>query len=199
MLIDAARNSVRWNSTGEPFKDYAGNLQIVLFQHDHVPVAVVPVIAEAQGSDLYPSLRQILRGTVIVNRTIGSLSCDDESRDIGEIGKMPRRRLLLPAANEIRSIRLCLLFDFQLRGIVYRRIVGDRDVGNPPSPRLVRTEHGILERRSRRLDRDHRLDQLRSRIGDQPAEWPGLRMGQDDIAPAISAMRLVKVSDLHKR
>jgi hypothetical protein len=61
--------------------------------------------------------------------------------------------LLLPAGNEIRSIRLRLLFDFQLRGIVHRWIIGERDVGNPLSPRLLSAEDGILERRPGRFDR----------------------------------------------
>ena len=105
---------------------------------------------------------------------------DDEGWDIGKTGKTTRRCLLLPAGNEIRSIRLCLLFGFQLRRIVHRWIIGDRDVGNPPSPRLLSSEDGILERRPGRLDRDDRLDQFRPSIGDQPAERPGLRMCQDD-------------------
>src|SRR4051794_22838527 len=98
------------------------------------------MIAKAQRSDLHPGLRQILGSTVIVNRMIGSLRRDDEGWDVGKIGKATRRCLLLPAGNEIRSIRLRLLFDFQVRRIVYRWIIGDRDVGNPPNPRLLSAE-----------------------------------------------------------
>src|SRR3954447_6128560 len=104
------------------------------------------MIAKAQRSDLHPGLRQILGGTVIVNGMIGSLRRDDEGWDVGKIGKATRRCLLLPAGNEIRSIRLRLLFDFQLRRIVHRRVICDRDVGNSPSPCLLSAEDGILER-----------------------------------------------------
>jgi hypothetical protein len=44
----------------------------------------------------------------------------------------------LPAGNEIRSIRLRLLFDFQLRRIVHRWVICERDVGNSPGPRSRR-------------------------------------------------------------
>ena len=98
------------------------------------------LIAEAERGDRYPGLRQIFGGAVVVNRMIGSLRRDDGGRDIGKIGKAPRRRLPLPAANEIGSIGLCLLFDFQLGRIIHRRIIGDRDVGNPqPAPFPYRT------------------------------------------------------------
>jgi hypothetical protein len=70
----------------------------------------------------------------------------------------PRRRLLLPAPHKIGPIRLCLPLDLQLRGIVHRRIVADRDVGHPPGARLVGAEHRILKWRSGGLDRDDRLD-----------------------------------------
>src|SRR5437763_11649747 len=99
---------------------------------------------------------------------IGSLRRDDEGWDVRKIGKATRRCLLLPAGNEIRSIRLRLLFGFQLRRIVHRWIIGKRDVGNPPGPRLLSAEDGILERWPGRLDRDDRLDQFRPSIGDQP-------------------------------
>jgi hypothetical protein len=58
--------SVRRDGVGKPADDQAGNLQIVLFQHDHVPVAVDAVIAEAQRGELDPGLRQILGGTMVV-------------------------------------------------------------------------------------------------------------------------------------
>src|SRR5437763_10468052 len=104
------------------------------------------MIAKAQRGDLHPGLRQILGGTVIVDRMIGSLRRDDEGWDVGKIGKATRRRLLLPAGNEIRSIRLRLLFDLQLRRIVHRWVICERDVGNSPGPRLLGAEDGILER-----------------------------------------------------
>jgi len=125
------------DSAGEPSGDHSGDFQVVLFQHDHVRVAMKALVAEAECGDLYPRLRQIFGGTVVVNRMIGSLGRDDGGRDIDKISKGPRRRLLLPAANQIRSIRVCLLFDLYLRRVVRRRIIGDRDVGNPPSPSLV--------------------------------------------------------------
>src|SRR5215469_9321053 len=99
------------DSTGEPSGDHSGDFQVVLFQHDHVRVAMKALVAEAECGDLYPRLRQIFGGTVVVNRMIGSLGRDDGGRDIDKISKGPRRRLLLPAANQIRSIRVCLLFD----------------------------------------------------------------------------------------
>ena len=68
------------------------------------------MIAKAQRSHLHPGLCQILGRTVIVNRMIGSLRGDDEGWNVGKIGKATRRCLLLPAGNEIRSIRLRLLF-----------------------------------------------------------------------------------------
>jgi hypothetical protein len=70
------------------------------------------MIAEAQRGNLHPGLRQILGCTVIVNRMIGSLRRDDEGWDVGKIGQATRRCLLLPAGNEIRPIRLRLLFRF---------------------------------------------------------------------------------------
>ena len=56
--------SARRDGTGEPCGDQAGDLQIVLFQHDHVCIAMDPMIAKAQRSDLYLGLRKILGGTV---------------------------------------------------------------------------------------------------------------------------------------
>src|SRR6202040_403513 len=38
-------------------------------------------------------LRQILGSTVIVNRMIGSLRCDDEGRDVDKIRSLPSRGL----------------------------------------------------------------------------------------------------------
>ena len=43
------------DTTGEPSGDRSGNLQIVLFQHDHVRVAMVALIAKAECGDLYPA------------------------------------------------------------------------------------------------------------------------------------------------
>jgi hypothetical protein len=53
-----------------------------------------PVIAQAKRCDLDSGLRQILDGTVVVNRMIGSLGGDQDRRDIRKIDKAPRRRLL---------------------------------------------------------------------------------------------------------
>jgi hypothetical protein len=47
------------DSTGQPSGDHSGNLQIVLFQHDHVRVAVDALITKAERGDLYPRLRKI--------------------------------------------------------------------------------------------------------------------------------------------
>jgi hypothetical protein len=63
---------------------------------------------------------------------------------------------------------------------VFSRTVLDSTAAKALSPRLVGTEHGILEGRSGRLDCDDRLHQFRPSIGDQPAERARLRMGQDD-------------------
>jgi hypothetical protein len=41
----------------EPPGYHVGDLQIILFQHDHVPVAVDAVVAEAQRGNLYTGLR----------------------------------------------------------------------------------------------------------------------------------------------
>ena len=56
-------------------------------------------------------LRQIFGCTVVVSRMIGSFGGDDDRRDVGEVGKTPSRRLLLPAKDKVRSVRLGLLFD----------------------------------------------------------------------------------------
>ena len=53
-----------------------------------------PMIAEAQRCDLDSGLCQILGGTVVVNRMIGSLGGDHDRRDMRKIDKAPRRRLL---------------------------------------------------------------------------------------------------------
>jgi hypothetical protein len=37
---------MRRHGSSEPVNDHAGNLQIVLFQHDHMPIAVDAMIAE---------------------------------------------------------------------------------------------------------------------------------------------------------
>ena len=76
---------MRRDSAGEPSGDHAGGLQIVLFEHDHMPVAVDAVLAEAQRGDLNAGLRQVLGGAVIVGRMIGSLGGDDDRRDIGKV------------------------------------------------------------------------------------------------------------------
>jgi hypothetical protein len=44
----------------EPFDDEASDLQIALLQHDHMRIAMDPVIAETQLCDLYASLNQYL-------------------------------------------------------------------------------------------------------------------------------------------
>ena len=59
------------DTTGEPSGDRSGNLQIVLFQHDDVRVAMeAPIakvamealIAKAECGDIYPRLREIIGG-----------------------------------------------------------------------------------------------------------------------------------------
>jgi hypothetical protein len=87
---------MRRDSAGEPSGDHTGDLQIVVFQHDHVPVAVDAVLAEPQRGDFDSGLRQILGGAVVVSRMVGSLGGDDDCRNISKAGKTPRRRLLLP-------------------------------------------------------------------------------------------------------
>ena len=70
-------------------------------------------------------------------------------------------------------------------GVADRRLVGDRAVRNAPaqSAAIVVGDLGgvdALDRRRRRLDRDDRLHQVRTRVGDQPAERAALRMRQQD-------------------
>ena len=64
---------MRRERVGQPSADRAGDLQIVLFQHDHVPVAMDAVLAEAQRGHLYPGLRQVFGRAVVIGRVIGSL------------------------------------------------------------------------------------------------------------------------------
>jgi hypothetical protein len=66
-----------------------------------------------------------------------------------------RRCLLLPTGNQIRPVRLCLLFGFQFRGIVHWGIVGDGDVGDAPGARFLYVEHNVLKRWPGRLNRDY--------------------------------------------
>jgi hypothetical protein len=96
----------RRNSARQPSRDHARDLEIVLLQHNHVPVAVDAVIAEAQRSDLDPGLHQVLGGAVVVRRVIGSLGGDHDRRDIDEVRKVPRRRLLLPTEDQVRAVGL---------------------------------------------------------------------------------------------
>ena len=60
-IISSARSPCR-DTTGAPSGDRSGNLQIVLFQHDHVRVAMEALIAKAECADLYPRLREIIGG-----------------------------------------------------------------------------------------------------------------------------------------
>jgi hypothetical protein len=45
---------------GRASGDRSSNLQIVLFQHDHVRVAMEALIAKAERGDLYPRLSEII-------------------------------------------------------------------------------------------------------------------------------------------
>jgi hypothetical protein len=49
-----------------------------------------------------------------------------------------------------------------------------------PHARLVYPEYGILERRSRRLDRNHCFDQFRLGVGYHRAKRSRLRVDQND-------------------
>ena len=48
---------MRRDSVGEPPGDHTGDLQIVIFQHDHVPVAVDAVLTQPQCGNLDAGLR----------------------------------------------------------------------------------------------------------------------------------------------
>ncbi len=138
------------------------------------------VIGQAHGRDLYARLRQIFDRAGVADRVIGGLRCDDEHRHTGEVGKAPRRRLLIPATSQIGAIRLPLFLGLQLRRVADRRVISDRDVGQTPGARRAFAQQDVLERRARRFDGDDRFGELRSRIGNQPAEGDGLRMRQQD-------------------
>ena len=109
---------MRRDSVGEPPGDHTGDLQIVIFQHHHVPVAVNAVLTQPQCGNLDAGLRQVLGGAMVVGRVIGGLGGDDDCRDIGEVGKTPRRRLLLPAEDEVRAVGLGLLLGLQLGSLI---------------------------------------------------------------------------------
>ena len=49
----------------------------------------------------------------------------------------PRRRLLLPAEDEVRAVGLGLVFNLKLRRIVHPGIVAHRNVGDPPGAYLL--------------------------------------------------------------
>ena len=109
---------MRRDGVGEPSGDHTGDLQIVIFQHHHVPVAVNAVLTQPQCGNLDAGLRQILGRAVVVSRMIGSLGGDDDCRNIGKVRKTPRRRLLLPAEDEVRAVGLGLLLGLQLGSLI---------------------------------------------------------------------------------
>ena len=81
-------------------------------------VAADAFVLQANQFGLDPGLRQVLGGAMVVGRVIGGLGGDDDCRDIGEVGKTPRRRLLLPAEDEVRAVGLGLLLGLQLGSLI---------------------------------------------------------------------------------
>ncbi len=96
------------NHAGEPIGNEAGDLGAVLFQHQHMAVAVNATLFEPDEIDLNPAVAQILHSAMIVGRVIRRLAGHQHDRDVRQIRETACRRLLPPAAHNIWEVGLRL-------------------------------------------------------------------------------------------
>ena len=79
---------------------------IILFQHDHMAIALQTNIRKRHVVVRHTSLSQERTGAMIVRRVVGGFGDEDQYRYTGEACEFPRGFLLQEAAHEFRVFRL---------------------------------------------------------------------------------------------
>src|SRR5215510_3248370 len=173
----------------QPAQHHSLDLDIFFFKHHHVAVAVDAYISEFDPDGMHAGLFEIFHSAMIIGRVIRRLCRYDESREFPEIRQSPCRRLLKPASCDIRSVRLLLLNDGEIRWVSCRRRISEWSSSNAPRARLDCSiakpfrRSDILhvkERRPVRFNGNNGLYQRGPRIGDRPTKCAGLRVRQQD-------------------
>ena len=133
---------------------------------------------------LHARLRQPLREAVIEDTVIPAFTVQEQHRNVLQVFQFARG-LVLQIARDLARRRFVVERGLQLGRVRDRRIVRDRAVRHAPTePAAICVRHlrvvDAFDRRRGRFDSDDRLDEIRTRVGNEPAERAALRMRQQD-------------------
>ena len=159
----------------EPLLDDPGHLVAVRFKLHRVRVAMNAPVLQPQMLDVASRLGEEIDHCVVVGGHPARLGGDDDDRHAREIGQASCRFLLHLAGYQPCARRRPLL-PFERVAFAERRVIGERRVGDAEWQLAAKRREG----RPERLCGDQRPDELRPRVGDQPAGWAAGGMGQED-------------------
>ena len=116
------------NRADEPIGNERGNPGAVLFEHQHVAIAVSAGLFEPGEVDLLnPGFPQVLDSAVVA----GGFASNKHDRDARQVGQAPRGRFLAPAPHQIGMVALRFQLNRQLVG-------GSSASGRSTRPRALR-------------------------------------------------------------
>src|ERR1051326_1769690 len=120
-----------------PIVDHLGDLEVVLFDHHHMPVAVDALGVERHPFGLGAGLVEIFHGAVVIEPVIRGFGRDHHDRDALEVRPLTRRRLVHGADGEVGAVCLVLAHPLYVVAAVGRRVVGHLDVCHAPGAGLA--------------------------------------------------------------